>query len=494
MRKSIAVLALAGAFGTLFADNGPEVANWFTAIGDSPSFEQLNPVNGAWTITPGTDGSADYVNARLVLELGEGGSAVFAATDGTAPDTNTITRVTITTTFEPLTELPDSSDGDANLVVYAGKFYVWDGDSWVDADIAAPASGDETPVLAEIKYQGENVARAIRFTIGEGTDAVTTGWIPLVSTENAFANVTIKGAATLDNIIGQIEMGRAENNGIKYSTIADALNAASEGSDKTVVLLRDAETEEITMISGVKLDTNGKKSGTISPDPKDPDAKIEVAYGEVPGESTKSGEVKLYVKTSEENFDKIKISVNDNSKEVFDLQQGGYGQIKFHLRTSTDVLNKVKPDGSKALKTDPDDQDDNYRQFLSSVALEPYEEAHADPARIQAAIVKNAPNGIPHWQNYVMGVTDNAKPLQPVAAPAGDKDEHFITLSVPVINKANESGDYKVTYKVANDDGSVTETVDDPQAIKVPLGTGNYEIQAVLSEPDPAPAEPTVGE
>ena len=484
MRKSIAVLALAGAFGTLFADNGPEVANWFTAIGDSPSFEHLNPVNGAWTITPGTDGSAGYADGRLVLELGADGSAVFAATDGTAPDTNTITRVTITTTFEPLTELPDSSDadGDANLVVCGGKFYVWDGGKWVDTDITAPAAGVETEILAEITYQGVNAARAIRFTIGEGNDAVRTDWITLVSAENAFANVTIKGATTLDNIIGQIEMGRAENNGIKYSTIADAKSAAKSGSDKTITLLRNS-TEDVVVDSEIEIETAGMKTGWISLDPEDKNAKIQIAYGKTPSESTKSGEVKLYVSTTEP-VEKINIKVNDDSKEVFQPEWSEYGQIKFHLRTSTEVLNCVKPDGIKPLKTDPTNPNDDYRKFLSFVAKDVYEEAHADPARIQEAIVEAAPNGVPLWQNYVMGVTDYKKPLQPVAAPAGDKDNGFITLSVPVINKEDETGDYKVTYEVANDDGSVTKTVDDPQAIKVPLGTGTYKIQAILSEPE----------
>ena len=479
MRKSIAVLALAGAFGTLFADNGPEVTDWFTAIGDEASYEQLNPVNGAWTITPGTDGSAGYADGRLVLELGADGSAVFAATDGTAPDTNTITRVTITTTFEPLTELPNSSDGDANLVVCGGKFYVWDGGKWVNTDIAAPASGVETSVLAEIKYQGVNAARAIRFTIGEGNATVTTGWIPLASTENAFANVTIKGAATLDNIIGKVEMGRAENDGIKYSTIADAKAAAKSGSDKTITLLRDSS-EEVEMDSEIELETAGKYTGKISLDPEDANAKIEIAYGKTPLESTQSAaEVKLYVVT-DVPVEKINVTVDDASKEVVNLQKSEDGQIKFSLRTSTEVLNQVKPDGVKALKTDPNNPNDKYRQFLSSVAKEAYEAAHANPASIQKAIDQEASNGLRCWQNYVMGISvaDYAKPVQPVAAPVGDKDKGFITLSVPVINKTKASGDYKVTYKV--DD----VTADDPQAIKVPLRTGTYEIQAILSDPE----------
>lgn len=482
MRKSIAVLALAGAFGTLFADNGPEVADWFTAIGDEASSGQLNPTNGAWTISPGTDGSADYANGKLVLELGEDGSAVFAATDGTAPDTNTITRVTITTTFKPLTELPDSSDGDANLVVFDGAFYVWNGYSWVDTDIAAPAPGAETEILAEITYQGVNAARAICFTIRENA---STGWIPLVSTENAFANVTIKGAATLDNIIGRVEMGRAENNSIKYSTIADAKAAAKSGSDKTITLLRDSA-EEVVLDSEVELETDGMVTGRISLDSTDENAKIQIAYGKTPSESTKSAaEVKLYVVT-DVPIEKINVTVDDASKEVVNLQKSEDGQIKFSLRTSTAVLNEVKPDGMKALKTDSTNPNDKYRQFLSSVAKEAYEAAHADPEEIQRVISQDALNGLSYWQNYVMGISvvDYAKPVQPVAAPAGDKDDGFITLSVPVINKANESGDYKVTYNVANDDGSVTKTVDDPQAIKVPLGTGTYEIQAILSDPE----------
>ena len=240
------------------------------------------------------------------------------------------------------------------------------------------------------------------------------------------------------------------------------------------------------MDSEIELETAGKYTGKISLDPEDANAKIEIAYGKTPSESTQSAaEVKLYVVT-DVPVEKINVTVDDASKEVVNLQKSEDGQIKFSLRTSTDVLNQVKPDGVKALKTDPTNPNDKYRQFLSSVAKEAYEAAHANPASIQEAINQEALNGLRRWQNYVMGisVTDYANPVQPVAAPAGDKDEDFITLSVPVINKANESGDYKITYKVANDDGSVTKMVDDPQAIKVPLGTGIYAIQAILSDPE----------
>ena len=486
MRKSIAVLALAGAFGTLFADNGPEVADWFTAIGDNPSYGQLNPENGTWTITPGTDGSAGYADGKLVLELGADGSAVFAATDGTAPDTNTITRVTITTTFKPLTELPVSSDGDANLVVCGGKFYVWDGGKWVDTGIAAPAAGDETPVLAEIKYQGENEARAIRFTIGEGNDAVTTSWIPLVSTANAFANVTIKGAATLDNIIGQVEMGRAANDGIKYSTIAEAMGAASEGSDKTVVLIRNSS-ESITAVSGVKIDFNKKDSGVYTASGS---TKIEIAYGNAEAESTASNDslkipLRSDIKTVEEAREKIVVTVNDESKEAI-IKDISAAELKIQIRTSKEVLANVKP-GGKALA---DREDEGLRKYLSAWVKSEYEKAHTTASEIEQVFQEpyHDGNGLPIWQNYVLGVERPIDPITPVAAPAGDTDKSHITLSVPAISKDRYSGDYKITYKVGNVEAS------DPQAIKVPLGTGNYEIQAVLSEPDPAPAEPTVGE
>ena len=487
MRKSIAVLALAGAFGTLFADNGPEVVDWFTAIGDNPSYGQLNPVNGAWTITPGTDGSAGFENGKLVLELGADGAAVFAATDGTAPDTNTITRVTLTTTFEPLAELPDSSDGDANLVVFDGAFYVWDGGNWRElTGITVPEAGVETDVLAEIKYQGEDTAREICFTIGEGNDVVTTGWIALHSTENAFANVTIKGAVTLDNIFGKVEMGRAANDGIKYSTIADAMAAASEGSDKTVVLIRNSS-ESITAVSGVKIDFNKKDSGVYTASGS---TKIEIAYGNAEAESTASNDslkipLRSDIETVEEAREKIVVTVNDESKEAI-IKDISAAELKIQIRTSKEVLANVKP-GGKALA---DREDEGLRKYLSAWVKSEYEKAHTTASEIEQVFQEpyHDGNGLPIWQNYVLGVERPIDPITPVAAPAGDTDKSHITLSVPAISKDRYSGDYKITYKVGNVEAS------DPQAIKVPLGTGNYEIQAVLSEPDPAPAEPTVGE
>ena len=70
-----------------------------------------------------------------------------------------------------------------------------------------------------------------------------------------------------------------------------------------------------------------------------------------------------------------------------------------------------------------------------------------------------------------------------MTTPAGDTDESNITLAIPAVVAATPSDDYVITYQVVDKTDEKKDPIhqDGAGSIKIPLGTGTYEIKAVFT-------------
>ena len=75
---------------------------WFTGIGDGATTANLNPTNGTWRMPAASDGDYEYTSNKLEFDLDDNVALEFAAEEEMAPDTNTITVVTVTGDFTPV--------------------------------------------------------------------------------------------------------------------------------------------------------------------------------------------------------------------------------------------------------------------------------------------------------------------------------------------------------------------------------------------------------
>lgn len=478
MKKTVLTLAVACACATfaLADDNAAPAykwqANWFDSIGSGATIDDMKSTNGSWSGLTG----ATVSGGALTVELDDTDDpASFAVTAGVAADTNTVTKIETTITFTKALadDLPESVTAQFALAAVDAEtdyYALWTGSAWQTLTGAVPGDA-AVAVKFEIDYKVAD-AKTLRVWIGGvqmNVGGVTD--IPLTSDGTQIAGFSVTGCGTIANVNGAIQLGVASVGGVKYGTITDAVAAADDGAKIDVLRATD---ESVVLPEGkeVKIADNGYMSGADITVPEDQTVTIAPAAAEFTGTGLggKSGEytIPMTVKGG-----KLKVDLPSEVAQYKEIasQDRADDAVKVTLQTKQSILADVKPDGSKNLMAN----ETKLRAFLANKATTAYEAADANAGDIKDAIAENGENGIPLWQNYVMG-TDPAKSLAPIANPAGDKSTDGISLVVPALAETlDPSGDYAVSYKI--NDKAVTPK---DGVIQVPLATGNYSVKAVL--------------
>ena len=166
----------------------------------------------------------------------------------------------------------------------------------------------------------------------------------------------------------------------------------------------------------------------------------------------------------------LKLPNSMSNKEIVGTPDHTGSTISFTIQTATSVLAAAEPNGLAA----PTNKIDELRNYLNTHTNAAYIAADASAETIKAALEAKRENGLPLYQSYALGIapTDSVKPV----TVADDKDEEYVSLSIPALNGKTPSGDYTITYKV----GDTTVTAD---AVTIPLpaaGTGSSTAVKIL--------------
>lgn len=361
--------------------------------------------------------------------------------------TNKVTRVDAVVTFDAFVTNPAvpedgafggfvaAKDGDA-----PAQWKALTTDGWVAlTGAAAPVLQTEYTVRAEVDFLSKN--RRVRYFVRTGSGDFAplacgdSDWIPLVIDTNTFTSVEFQGSGTLAKFEATIaDKSLAEVGGERYDSMAAALAAVKDGTDP------------------IELLTNA----TIEPTEQ---GKYEIAAGNhqyVSGGKVSSGDKTIIV------------------------DEGG----KPLVRPSETVMKGVTAPGL----TNGFKDTDSLRKFLERNNVSAYQNEDAKSDEITTAlqdVPTDAANNLKLWQDYAMGI-DKTDSVDPVTIPTGDTDEEHITLAIPAVTKP--SGDYAIVYKVM--EGTVEKTsTGSANGIKVPLGTGTYDIKVIFTAAPAAQAD-----
>lgn len=479
MKKTVLTLAVACACATfaLADDNAAPAykwqANWFDSIGSGATIDDMKSTNGSWSGLTG----ATVSGGALTVELDDTDDpASFAVTAGMAADTNTVTKIETTITFTKALadDLPKSVTAQFALAAVDAEtdyYALWTGSEWKALAGDAMPGDEAVAVKFEIDYKVASAKKlrvwigGVQMNVGGVTD------IPLTSDGTQIAGFSVTGCGTIANVNGAIQLGVASVGGVKYGTITDAVAAADDGA-KIDVLRATDESVVLPLDKEVKIADNGYMSGADITVPDDQTVTIAPAAAEFTGTGLggKSGEytIPMTVKGGT-----LKVDLPSEIAEYKEIakQDRTDDAVKVTLQTKKEILAEVKPDGAKNLMAN----EAKLRTFLANKATTAYEAADAKAEAIKNAISANGGNGVPLWQNYVMG-TDPEKSLAPIANPAGDTSTVGISLVIPALAETlDPSGDYAVSYKINDEAVNPEEGV-----IQIPLATGTYQIKAVL--------------
>ena len=444
--------------------------NVFTGVSSVTEQGVPTAVGASWTTT---GVNLTKVGNAVAFEA-EGETMLQLGITSDPQDTNTIFRVSINGTIEEVADLiAPAAAVQTAFAICTNAFHAWNGSAWVVLD-EVPANFDgsvPTNLVVEIKYQG--TARKVCFKIGDAMLLKPRGsenaWVDLGGTALSKGNISgfgAKGSGTLAAVNGDVMLGIAEYDGVKYGTLAEAVSVAAADTSKTVAVLRPTS-ESITLENNVKIADGGNVEGTITvPEGKSVDVlptKEEFTDQTLAG---KSGEYTIPVKVNGGTVNVVLPSDMSN-KEITGFSHDGT-TVKVTIRTTADVITNAAP-GGKALAA----SETKLRDFLDANLKEAYEAADVSSSSIATALSANGANNIPLYQSYVLGIEPD-DPVKPVTVP-NDIEPDGITLAIPAINTANYSGDYAIKYKVG------TETAqNNPGAIKVPLATGSYSVNIVF--------------
>ena len=463
------VLATAVASATFADTYTDQYTNVFTGVTAVSPAGVPSATGGSWT----TDGVV-LTNVGNKVEFDAEGEAVLRLSITSAPqDTNTIFRVAVNGTIEDVGELTALDSGaQTAFAICTNSFHAWNGSAWVVLNEVPDGFDGSVPtnLLVEVSYQGTNSARKARFTVGDTVLAVRTNsseWVVLATQADNLSGFGVNGSGTLAAVNGDVMLGVAEYDGVKYGTLTEAVAAAKTPS-KPVVVLRPTD-EAITLDKEVAIADNGNVQGTITV-PGDNAVDVLPTKEEFTGQTLagKSGEYTIPVKVSGGTV-RVVLPPEMSNKEIVGSVGHAGTTVTVTIQTAANVITNAAPDGSKALAA----SETKLRTFLNSYAKEAYDAADASSATIAAAIATNGVNNIPLYQSYALGINpgDSVKPV----AVANDSATDGITLTIPAVDTAKYSGDYTITYKV----GSGTAQ-GNPGAIKVPLATGSYPVKIVF--------------
>ena len=514
MKKTLVVASIACAFASAFnayadAETPPRYLNWFDAIGTgASSASSLDPTNGEWNVSASGEKSWSAEDG-LTYDLSTN-YVTFTASQAAAPDTNTVTRVSLVSYFYPIvcsaiSEIP-SLDGSTEQIGFAAvavtnaageatfKYCAWTGDSWFALDGAEPNDEEDvlTTLKAELDYR--DTVPTVSFTIvSNGVDyALTTGSVEVVTnilvtsskaSGDKLYGFKCGGSGNIKSAQGLMAEAIAEIGGKKYISLAEATANAAPGSVIDVLAETD---EDITLANGVAIsNANGKVKGTISAGEGSTVA-IDLSVADIGGGS--NGTYTVDVKTSTSGSGTIAVIQPLPNKEIASgTTTITSDRITVTIHTKTELLAALRPDAAndKALAVD-NTTNSPLRVFLEKYSPA-YRSADASTESIQAELrsVPAGSNGLPLWQDYVLTIEPDTV-VKPVAPAAGDDSSSYIKLSIPNLSGVTPIG-YTVTYKVYKEGvADPVATTDSANAIQIPVssGSGKYTVKAVLT---PAP-------
>lgn len=442
MKKPLIALSIVCASALALADIEQWQSNWFAGIGTGvTSIFDLNPKNGSWSAL--TEGTAEITtDGALELDLDSGTEATFTVTEGTAEDTETLQRLTVTGVFTPIaadelltdtgmaekgaqvgfavvsetTETTSDAD-DTTPSTTAYKYYAWVGAAstevsasskvgWVALG-AAPSADATTELTIDLAYWTDEVTATFTIKANGETISLTksqltlTGGAKTAANKKTIASVSCTGSGKLTAVNGEVQLGVASVGGRKYGTVDEAIDAAAAaGKDESV------------SVSRVPNGVMEKNTGTVTLEPAD--SSKEFVY----------------------NADRTEITA---------------------IQTSTEILNNVKFLDKTLMSSSA-----NFRTFLSTYCKTSYEAAGATAPAITAELSEKGANNLPLWQSYALGI-DPAASVKPKLAEADKTDKENIILTIPALVSSANSGDFTITYKVGNN------VVTDLSAIKIPM-------------------------
>ncbi|MBQ3290045.1 MAG: hypothetical protein IJH50_11585 [Kiritimatiellae bacterium] len=473
--------------------------SWFTGINSgATTANNLNASSGTWTFDT-THGDFEVNGNVLEFDLDDTYAVTYDVDVSKAPDTNTVTKVTVSGVFTPvkLADLPLEGTMNDRLAQVGfvicdtgsgNSYYAWvGGANWfaLSATGATPDPTATTTLIVEFDYSrrlGDHTKNYVKFFIQNGEllyaleDSNHVTSFTMTSDQGAalrqVAGISCYGSGSLSAANGNVEIGVAEVNGIKYASLADA-NTAAAGSG--TILVDRPTTETVTLSSGVTISDPGKNaSGATLTLPAN--ATVTVIATADEANNGVSGNCSVPLNFSAGAGATVDITLPGTIATTKEVVPGSVNvsgtTATYSIQTLASILTAANPGGNKALSANVS----KLRTFIAADEALAEVDAAADvtTASIQTALQANGGNGIPKWESYVLGIAPTAS-VKPVPAPAGDADTTAITLAIPAIT-GDFSGDYGVTYKVGN--GAAQN---DPSAIKVPLATGTSDISIVLT-------------
>jgi len=413
-------------------------------------------VGGSWSISSTTLSKA---GGAVAFDTGDSGTMKLDVSAEPA-DTNTIVKVELVATLADVGELSDPlSSSKTAFAVCTNAYHAWTGSSWVVLG-EVPAGVDDTistNLTVEISYQGSS-ARKARFTVGD--TVLGGGWVVLTDTASSnLAGIGMSGSGTLAKADASVMLGIAEYDGVKYGTLADAVEEAAKDVTKTIEVLRETN-ENVTLPDGAKIADNGNVKGVVTV-PENASVEVQPKAAEfvstTGADVGTSGSYTVPVNVSGGTVN-VKLPDSMSNKEIVGTPSRSGSTISLTIQTATSVLEGAKPDGAKALTNDIA----KLRAYLSSHTNDAYVAAGVTSASIAEALAAPRENGLPLYQSYALGI-EPEDPVKPVSVPS-DSDGSNITLAIPSLSDKTPSGDYTIKYKVGD-----TVQEGGASSIKIPL-------------------------
>lgn len=381
--------------------------------------------------------------------------ALFSVRDQ-EPGSNHVTRVDADVTFETLVDLGMLETVEDSVLggfvgAKSGENPQWmaltkgDGDAlaWVvlTGDIA-PETNVSYVIRAEIDFISN--LKCVRYLVSTGdVDGVfhpltptgaTSQWIKLVSQDKgSLEGIELKGSGRIAKFEANVaDKALAKVGDDEYDTMEDALEAADDGNTP------------ISLLTNATIDP--KKKGT---------------YDIAPGGYS-------YVSGGKVSTDPRTIVVTED------------GQAPL-VRPSTATMRGVLTPGKSPYKNV-----NTLREFLENNQVEAYTSGNGGADDIGTALDASGVNGLPLWQDYVMGIDQTAS-VTPEYTPSADKEDDKFMMQVPALAAATPSGDYAIKYRV-DKDGVTGDAMSMPETCFIPVvlpsAAASYNVR-ILLEPTP---------
>lgn len=522
MKKTLIVASIAGVCALAFsasayADTPPRYHDWFEAVKQSGEDAEsgvlpgdLDPTSGSWSFGTGVFSwdSTDGFGYELT-----DGSVVYTADQAAAPDTNTVTEVSLISYFSPVlccddaspySELPAPDSGSqvgfvaVALTNASGaatfSYRAWTGDGWFGLEGATPDDEEDIPTTLVASFDYRDATPTVQFTIiTNGVETLlTTGTVSKFEIVGAAATAVAAagqkilglkcyGSGNVKSLTAQIAEAIAEINGKKYISLVEANAAANEGDTIDVL----AETDEsITLADGVEISNAvGRVTGTIS---AGADSTVTVDLSETDVGYGANGTYTVNVKTGGSGTIEVKQPLAN--KEIADGTTSIVAgeSITVTIHTKTTLLQAMRPDEDNKDKVFTVDNTTNspLRVFLEKNSPA-YRASDASTESIQSELrgVPAGSNGLKLWQDYVLTIEPETV-VKPVSPAAGDTSTTDIKLEIPTLSGVSPRDGYTVTYKVYKEGvAEAVATAASADAIQIPVssGSGKYTVKAVLT-------------